>query len=392
MRKLSAMVLLFVLALITVSGCWSRRELNHLTIILGAALDLKNDHHYITVMGTDPTQGGGGKERSQGSGQGSPFVVTSAEGKTIFEAARNLSLIMPRRNYWAHCEVVLVSEGYAREKGLRELLDFFTRDHERRRETYLIVTRGQAGEMLKVMPTLSQYPAREIIEQIRLTRISAKGLVTILNDFIAQSEGVTRTSLVNYMDIRNYGGNPEIPGQGEEKVQAGAGVFYNYKLIGLLNTRETRGANWLRDNIKTGVISFAPEGEREKNTVLQIDRVKTKMKPLLKEEGGQVKYTIEVTGSLVEYGGKADITKKETVKMLEKACSEEIEKEIREIWKKAQRELKTDIFLLGDKFAHAYPFLLKTDPSEWQEFFMALELELEVKTKINSAGVRGKPV
>lgn len=387
------MVLLFILPWFVISGCWSRRELTDITIILGVALDLKNDLHFITIMGTDPTRSGGSKKGQEGGGgQGQPYVITSAAGETIFEAARNLTLITPRRNYWAHCEILLVSEEYARKKGVKELLDFFTRDHERRREAFLVVTRGDAGKMLKVLPTLSQYPAREIVDILRRTRLSSKGLVTSLNDFIAESEGVTRTSLVNYLDIRDYGGNPEVAGQGEEKVQAGAGVFNNYKLIGFLNTRETRGANWLRDNIKRGVISFAPKGEREKNTALEIEGVKTKMKPLLKEEGGQAKYTIEVTGSLVEYGGKADITKKETLKMLEKACSEEIEKEIREIWQKAQRELKMDIFLLGDKFAHAYPFLLKTEPTQWQEFFTSLELELEVKTRINSAGVRGKPV
>lgn len=385
--KKARKIILVITILILLNGCWGRKELNDLNVILGMALDRTEEQKfYITVLGADPTNASGGNgsgERVEG------FTLLSTSGNSIFDAARNLSLLIPRRNFWSHCSVIAVSEDYARKVGLVEVIDFFTRDHARRRTVKLMVTEKKASDIYAVEPTLSFNPVSELEDINEISVISGMSVDTPLYEFVAQTKGITGIGLVNFFAVKDYGGNEKIGGRGKEKVLDGTAVFNSFKMIGRLDSKETRGANWLAGKVKGGAITFSDvNGEKNQGT-LEINQVKTKIIPIYHQEKGSVKAEIEIKGTIVEYAGVENLMNEKVLKILEDNCSKTVEKEIMTAWNKAQKELMVDIFGLGDKFANKYREFGDFTPDYWNEFFLNIDLDnLSVKTNITSSGIR----
>lgn len=359
------------------AGCWSRTELDKITFVLGVAIDREQELYHITVLSTDPTKKEGGEQ----GGGAAKYTISSAKGKSIFDAARNLTLVIPRRNYWAHCKLIVVNADYAKEKGIKEVLDFFTRDHSRRRTAYLVVTPGKSDDIFRTPAVLDEFPSREIMEIIQQAKASGKNIDMPLYKFIAESQGITGTSMFTY-----------VTRKGKDKQAEGAAIFRDLKMIGLINPTELRGVNWLKGNVRKGVVVFPTRGEGQDDTTVELQKVSHKLEPQLTEEGGRVQVKIKVTGMLVEYGGSEKIIKEEALKEMEESFSNQIKKEILQAWSIAQTDLKADVFLLGDKFGNKYHYLLETTPEQWLEIFQNLELELEIETKITSLGMRREPV
>lgn len=390
-QKSLGVILLAVLLLI--SGCWDSHELNDITLITGMALDLKEGELYLTTVGTEPTAQGGGGTTTQGGGQAiNPYSIFSNRGATLFEAARNMTLVLPRRNFWSHCELIAVSEPIAREKGIKNVIEFFTRDHSRRRTARLIVSRDQARRIFEVTPVLSNNPATEILKIIQQAEISGMGVDIPLYQFISESEGICRSGLAPLFGIKKFEGKEEVSGQGEEKVQLGCAVFRDYKLVDYLTPSETRGVNWLRGRVFQGAISFSSGSSEMKDTVVEIANVKTKLEPVLTEEGAAARVSIAITAGLVEYLSEEKGVDEQVMTRLEEKCSDEVKREILRTWERAQRELQTDVFQFGSKFTAAYPYLIQIKPEEWREVFLNMALELDVKTEINETGIRRSPV
>jgi|GEM_PF-5391317 len=384
MRKRLVFILI-ICSTLFFSGCWGRRELNEISIITGMALDAGRDGYHLTIIGTDPTKKGG---QETGGDARAEYNLYSASGSSTFDAARNLTLIIPRRNLWSHCELIVIGEEHARKEGVREVLEFFTRDHARRETARLVVSNGKAHDFMETLPSMSRDPATEVLSVLTISKAAGKGIQMPIYRFLAETGGVTGTSLADYFTVKDYGGPSQVSGRGKELVLVGAGVFYKYRLLGFLTPSEARAANWLREEVKAGVITFPSQHDGLVDSTMEISKVRTKINPLLNEEGGKVQVSLEVTGGIVEYLGKEKIMEEKVLKKLEEACSKVIEQEIRDIWRKAKNEFHTDFFGLGDRFANRYGFLVNTDPEQWREIFQILELELDVKTVINESGIR----
>jgi spore germination protein KC len=138
-------MLLVLLLLPTLSGCWDAEEINELGFVLCVAIDKAGDGYEVTAQIAkaetySKTPGGSSNQAANEK----PFWVVSATGQTIFEAIRNMAAISPRRIFWAHIKVIIIGEDLARSD-IHDLLDFFTRNPELRLRTLIAVTQGEAG-------------------------------------------------------------------------------------------------------------------------------------------------------------------------------------------------------------------------------------------------------
>ena len=382
-------IIIIILALIIcciVTGCWDRQELNEINIIMGIAQDFDENAKQITVVGIDPSQ----KPMAKEGGKGTPgYSIFSAKGRTLFDAEKNLAMLSPRRDFWAHCDLILVSKEQAQKEGVRDMLGFFSRDYSRRLTATLIVTEGRADEMFLTGTTVSQNPAQEILDIQRFVEKSGKGIHKSIYEFLAETEAVTGVSLTEFYIIKDFGGDTNISGRGEEKFAQGIAVFKDYKLIGLLSPEETQGANWLRKDMLPGcAVTFPSQKDGPVDVSFEIDIIKTNIEPLLTANGSIVRVGIEVTGKIIEYDGQENLMDVKILKAIEEACSEQIKREILRSWDKCQQELEVDDFRLGDLFANKYKTVLKLSQEEWREVFLDMQLELDIKTTIRNSGLR----
>jgi spore germination protein KC len=148
------------------TGCWNAREINELAFVLSIGLDKTDDGFKVTAQIAKPATfsksptGGGTTEREK------PFWVVSGTGKTIFEAIRSMASISPRRIFWAHIKVIIISERLAKESTL-EILDFFSRNPELRLRTLVAVTPGEAVKLYEATPMMEKDPALHLEKIIK---------------------------------------------------------------------------------------------------------------------------------------------------------------------------------------------------------------------------------
>lgn len=96
MKRISALILLNLAVSLLLSGCWSRRELNDLAIAVAAGVDKVGDRYRLSVQVAIPGQVA---SKKAGSSQ-APATLYTAEGDTLFEAARRMTQISPRKIYF----------------------------------------------------------------------------------------------------------------------------------------------------------------------------------------------------------------------------------------------------------------------------------------------------
>ncbi|WP_245581126.1 hypothetical protein [Paenibacillus ginsengihumi] len=117
-------LLLWIMLAIAASGCWNRRELNELSVVLAMGIDQVGDQYEISLQTVDPSQMGRNRKTER-----SPTTVYSERAPTLFEAIRKITTKASRRMYGSHLHLLLFDENVARA-GIRRTLDLMLRDHE----------------------------------------------------------------------------------------------------------------------------------------------------------------------------------------------------------------------------------------------------------------------
>ncbi|MEH7748363.1 hypothetical protein V7659_25610 [Neobacillus drentensis] len=101
-------LLIVLITVFLLTGCWNRIEVNDIAIVTAIGLDLVEDNMIrLTLQVAIPTKlgptggsSGGGKERST-------FVI-SEKGVTVSEAYRNLQMKLSRRVFFSQSRVLLI--------------------------------------------------------------------------------------------------------------------------------------------------------------------------------------------------------------------------------------------------------------------------------------------
>lgn len=126
---------------VVMTGCWSRRELNELSIAFALGLDYADGEHVVTVQIINPGEispaqggeGGGGEARA-------PVATFTTRGATLFEAVRRMTKVVPRKVFLSYVRIVVIGEALAKQ-GIVDVLDFLLREDEFRTDFYLLVAK-----------------------------------------------------------------------------------------------------------------------------------------------------------------------------------------------------------------------------------------------------------
>ena len=387
MIKKIAVLLLLVLLTGLLGGCWSRKEITEVAIVLGTGVDWTADGRIrLTVQIALPTafaaEGGGGKE---------PFSwVISAEGKTIAEAERYLAMKSPRDIYWGHSVILVIGEEMAK-KGTGMVTNFFQRDRQPREIMWFMVTKGEAKDILETEMDLVKTSAQAAGF---LTRMKT-GYSVQLREYaeMLASKGVQ--PVVTAVEVEEGGVTPQ-PGQEGKPPRhkhvalAGVGEFKEDKLVGWLDATETRGLLWLKGEAEKGVIIVPSPGEPDKEVSIKIRRGSTKVTPEYDGENRRFDVMIKMEGDMVEQQSREDLAKPEKIKALENAIAEEITKRATVALEKAQIEYGVDIFGFGDAFHRKYKKDWQELKDRWDEEFARAEVSIAVEARVREIGLLTK--
>lgn len=385
MKKLLIALLIIFLFL---TGCWDQRELEMLSIVVGCAFDKMESGLFevtIQIPGNLPS-----KDEGKGM-QG--WIISSGKGRTMFDATRNISLNLGKRNYWPHTEVVIVGEAMAKEDMVK-VVDFFTRDSQRRRLVKFVVTDQEGKKLLSSMPKSEEITAMEIRNIITNYPKTGYGVESNLLNYLKETQSVSGVTLLDKFIVKKSDlphNDPSIQDGNhstEELIHDGTGVFYQNKLIGYLTLLETRSTNFLKNNIQSGILNLNIEEDDSDDEIgLEITKTETKLTPII--DGGRytMKANLSIECNIVEYSAKENLLHI-SLQMLGQKMGKDVEKELITVFKKAKEELKVDLFQFGGIFQKIDHSILKLTQEEWREVFInTVELDLNVEVSIINSGV-----
>lgn len=377
-------IILFLIISVFISGCWNKRELDELGIVggLGIDLDEKSNQLDMTFQVIKPgevrSSGGGDQEAG---GKGNPVVLYKSKGKSIFEAIRKLANESSRKLYFAHNQVIVISEEAAK-KGVRRLLTFFFRDQELRSSMWILICKGKAEDTLKVPGNQEKISSTELADILKVEKSASQSVTIDLQDFVSRLLSKTTAPVAPYFEISQA--------EGEKLKLTGTAVFDHDKMVGRLSPQESRGLLWITGQVKSGVMTVKVSQSKEWAT-FEIAQSKTKTKISLKNKQIKVVLNVSTLFFLDEQSGSGDLVTLDNLKKLETLLNRAIKNDIRTTWEKVSL-LNVDVFGFGEMIHREYPKKWKIFEPNWNKLFTKIKLEVKSDSRIYNTGQIIKPI
>lgn len=368
---------LLSLAFSLLFGCWNYREIERLAIVSGVSMDWVKDKIVLNIEIANPESG-------QGEGKVKPVVLKS-EGKTVFDAAREVIAKSGMKLYWSHAKVLVLGESMFDGK-LIGALDWVTRDAETREDMWVLVAKGcKAGDILEGTPEMESLVAYQLDQTLRSQKAIARFPSIELWKFLDQISGNENTAVLPAVRLVSEKGK-KIP------IIEGCAVVKKQKLLGWLSAEETKALLWVRNELKGGLTVIENVKSPDTDVVLEIFGSKTTVKPVY--ENDQLSMEINITPSveIAEITSSMDVMNKDGLKALTAQGKKQIKSDIEKVIEKAQKEFKSDIFGFGSKIKAKMPDLWRKIEPEWDDYFQELDVKVNVKLEIRGSASTAKPI
>lgn len=385
MKKRSGFLRLTAICLIVIlsaTGCWNRRELNTLAVVMGVGIDKGEAQGQVRLTAQIVKPGQLKTHQAGGGGSGGKaYINIENTGETVFSTIRRFTHKFNQKLYFQHNQILVFSREIAQE-GVQKSIDFFLRDQETRLTVFVLVAKNKAGEILDVHPQLQNIPAIDIADILKAQHATSQTSLVRMDQFTSRLMSRTTAPIAPFIEVSEESNE-------KRAYVSGTAVFKKDKLVGELNDAETRGLLWVLGEVKSGIIDVDCPGGNGKIS-LEIIRANSKVTPEIKDDKIHITVKIKEEGSLGSQSCSEDFTLPTAIEALEKRKAAAIRNEVLAALKKA-RELNTDIFGFGDSVHQKYPKQWQEYETRWDEIFPHIEIELSIEAKIRRLGRINKP-
>lgn len=382
-------IFLFILipCLLINTGCWNRREFNELSLVVGIAIDKTDDNQFlVTVQIVDP-----GEIAFKGGGGRTPVTTYTQKGKTLFETVRRMTTIAPRKLYFSHLQMVILSEKIAKD-GINHALEFFTRDPEFRKDFYIAIARDiKATEIMKNLTSIEKIPSNKLHSSLDASEKAwAPTVATRMDELLLQLTSDGNNPVLTGITIRgskvNHGHsmkNLETISNIARLQYQGIAVFNKDKLVGWLNEKQSKGYNYINDNI-TNTVGAVPCSKNE-DLVVEYIRSHTDVKGKIENGKPKIEINIKTEGNIAEVACGVDLTNLKAIRKLEEA-TEKVNLDIVKSALKKAKELGVDIFGFGEAIHRADPKSWGSLKKNWNQEFVNMPVSVTSDFKFRRTG------
>ena len=379
-KRTTFLLVLTLLSLITLPGCWSAHELNDGYILLAHSIDKVGDHIQVTSQLITPEQSNGGKSPAgqSSSKSQSPFFLVTGEGKSISEAVKDYHAKLPRFTYAGHLAVVLISEEVAKE-GIMPYLDIYARHYWSLDSAWLVITRGPARDMLTVQNPLTKYPTMGLGQRVKKQALK----IATLNDFLVKYHADSGMQVLTSAKIEN----PAMPKgyEMEEWMVSNTALFRQDRLVGYLSPQEGEFYNWFvqgfpGSNFPLKTSPFGPEGK----LAVVLSGKPPVIEATPKDEGLELSVKVKLEFVLAEDTCSVKLASEQDIRTLEESVNEELSGRLKKMIEHTQQE-KMDVFNIADRLHTMHPELWREVKNNWPEVYSELPLQIEVDARYRNS-------
>lgn len=383
-----------LMACLLTSGCWGYRDINDLALVMAVGIDRTPEGKVlVTVQVARPGMGGGGQGAgSIGGTGGEPIYVAAADGRSIFEAIRNLALFTSRRIMWAHNKLIVIGEAQARH-GVSEIVDFFTRNPELRYRAFVAMADGDAQDVVTANTGMEAQPADSIERAFRYARLVAEAQRVDMKEFAAAYLDAGLTSFLPVLRLRPRA----IPGTAVkandplEVVIQKLALFRGGRLVTVLDEQESRGVILMRGRARRVVTTLPCPIDRDETITLELLTKDAVIRPAF--EGGVLRFgvTLDTGSALASVACALDYARPEVQaqvsRLLEASVRRDLESAIARI-----QESGTDPVGFGDHLRAKLPWVWGRYMEVWPEPIRTARFDLKINARILGAELSFTPM
>ncbi|SHI95040.1 Ger(x)C family spore germination protein [Desulfosporosinus lacus] len=368
---------LMILIISTVTtGCWNYREVDKMSIVAGVAVDKgQKDKFQITV---EIIQVSAGKDTNMTS------KTITMEGKTMFDAARNIISISGKRLYWSHAKVIILSKEIA-SQGVTEVIEWYNRDSETREDVRILISKGTSAKEVFAGQGSTDDIKSFVLEEMIKNQVSlSKAPMMDILKFNIESKTQGISTIIPTVNLLKKDGKmyPQI---------MGTAIIKNDKLVGFLDGEETKDLTFIRDEVKGGVLIEEMQANDVHTLVsLEIFKNKTKVTPVSDDQDIEINLNIDTTVAIDEINSSETIFNEEGRRELEESAENTLKERIESLIKKIQSEYNADIFGFGAKLRENDAQVWNDVGNNWDEVFKDLKVNVQTAVHIKNSAMLSK--
>lgn len=395
-KKKEMLLLLIILNLLVLSGCWDIREINELGLVTAVGIDKADDdnRYIVSVQIANPSS------KNSGSGQSSEksdVWIGSEEGASIFDATRKLVKTSSRRIMWAHNNVVIIGESLAKE-GIIPVIDYFTHNPELRMKAAIVIADGDAKEYINAKIGMDSPPGVSFGSLEGYRALAAESVESQLLEVSSNLKSKYANPLVSKISLKeteSQSGDSESKDSGNSKIVelSGAAAFKKDKMVGWLSPEESRGIAWILNQTKNTAVTVVDSEHGDKSVVVETTGVKAKIKTEVSKGMPKISIHISGEGDIVEEDGTSNKSMKEVKKHITELLNKRIKEEIKNSLELVQKEYRVDCLgfaaIVHAENAKEWDKGLK---DKWEEIFPEIPVTVSVSINIKSSTLNQQPM
>ncbi|MEA5016546.1 MAG: Ger(x)C family spore germination protein [Candidatus Limiplasma sp.] len=374
MAKRLLLALLSILTAFSLSGCWNYRSLDQMSIVVGIAVDFDKETNTFDVSYEIANLSGKGKT--------SPITgkIIHAQGKTLFEAARNVKRRDQDKLFFGASCVLVLSHELVREVGILSLIEWFLRDAECRETMSVAISQeATAAEILQSPEESESIMSVTIYDILKEDKdvtgtIQNMQLYEIYNRLYSPRKSAVLPALHRVLNGKEL--VPEVNG---------AALIKGEQLVGFLPPEQSRYILLVEGQLNSAVMTLSTSDIPGHDLSLEV--LKSKAEKNYAYEGGKLILTIEsaLEVALAENRIGLDVMDKDAVKQAEEAAARMIEGDILRLMGVLQHEFAADVFGFGEMiYKRNLPLWHQLAPS-WEALYPAAEVRVSSTVHIVNA-------
>ncbi|MFC7370238.1 Ger(x)C family spore germination protein [Fictibacillus iocasae] len=383
-----------LLVVFSLTGCSDYKELTNLGIAIGFGVDyLEAEQEYELILqvvnpsGMSPTMGA--------SGSSLPVISIVGRGRTITEAARNISKKFSREITYSQIALLVIGENLARKQGLNFIFDALERDSKVRVNIPVVLARDSSVfDVMNTIPSMDKTPAVSIANKLASTSgmlgensnmhiyevieaLTSKGREPVLNGVTVKKRSGTGATAQNNETLKN-----------DYQYLNGMGIFKKGKLIGWLDKQDARSVQIVRNELKETNLSIPCLNSTDGNYISAVmTRSHADIKVINTNRRPLITIKVSMKGRIDEMMCNPNIKKGTVIEKIERSAEKLVMKEIRGGIKKAQQK-KTDVYGFGDTLHRQNPKDWKKLKNNWNDVFAAADIHVKSEVKFRNTGMR----
>jgi len=391
MKLKRLLFILIILSTIFLTGCWSSREINTLAIAVCIGIDKTENGYLVTEQVLNP------RAIATKVTAESPVVIYTAEGDDLAEIVRRFTTQSSRIFYNADLRMVVFGEDVAKD-GIQNILDYFLRNYEYRTDFYFVIAKNStANEVLGILTPIESVPGFSMYISLKMSEekwaaMKSVRIIELVNSIIADGDNPVLTGIEISQDEISPKSTDILKQSGKYKKlkYIGLGAFNKDKLVGWLDEDESKGYNYITDNVKN-TIEHADYDSKVKITY-EIINAKSRTKVYFLENKPAIEVKIKTKCNIEIVEGEFDVSAEENKQVLNELLASKVKLLCEKALNKAQKELKTDIFGFGEAIHRKYPKTWEKLKDDWNDKFTDLPVNITVEAETKQLGQITKPL